>query len=89
MVSLNIKELKLERIRWLDAETWDNWQTHEDALRTTTQGKIEADAIGFMIAETDDRVILAGMINEQSVASIRSIPKCAIVWREELKGKRA
>ena len=76
---------RVERITWLDAETRDAWSEHDLAIAETTMSTIEADAVGWVIAETDDRVVLAGMMNPRSFASMKGIPKIAITKREVLR----
>jgi len=75
----------IELVTWLDAETRDSWRSHEDAVRDMTTGSMEAQAVGFLIAENDDRVVLSGLRTDETSASSVGIPKVAITARVVLR----
>lgn len=75
----------VEYITWLDAETRDAWASHKEAIHDSTSETMEAEAVGFLIAETEDRVVLAAMASPGSYAGMIGIPKIAITKRQVLK----
>lgn len=75
----------IERITWLDAETRDAWTVHKQAVVETTTETMEATAVGIVIAETRDRVVLAALSNPVSYGSMIGIPKVSITSRKVLK----
>lgn len=71
----------IEHIKWVDAETRDAWREHKEAVRDMTEDSMEAEAVGWVIAETEDRVILTGMRNTSMYALSIGIPRVAITER--------
>jgi hypothetical protein len=83
-------ELKPVRVSWLDSMTLDEggWLdvgdvTDEDAL---TASGIRHESVGYLVAESDDVVAIAGARNDGDgpnhntrVAGVILIPRCAII----------
>ena len=77
--------MSIEIVTWLDAETRDGWRDHGEAATDMSIDSLEAQAIGWVIAETPDRLVLTSMRNDRSYASSVGIPKVAITKREVLR----
>ena len=78
-------------VSWVDSEHHSDWDNLSEVLES--QGSLECLSAGFVIADNEDRIILATSIsadaeeNEEQVSAYITIPKRAILWVKELRPK--
>lgn len=84
------KGFKLVEILWLDSEQNAEWAKLEDVL--ADQGSLECKSVGYLVADKEDRVVLASSISadetyEEQVSHYITIPKASIQSIKELRKK--
>lgn len=88
MVKFNYKVVE---VLWEDSEHDADWNDLTKVLED--QGSLECRSAGFLIADKEDRIVLATSVsadaeeNEEQVSAYITIPKRAILWIKELKYK--
>lgn len=81
---------KIVEILWEDSEQAAAWEKLEDVLND--QGSLACKSVGYLIADKDDRVILASSMSsddeyEESVSHYITIPKSSILQMKDLRKK--
>jgi hypothetical protein len=82
---------KVAVVSWVDSEHHSDWDNLSEVLES--QGSLECLSAGFIIADKEDRIVLATSIsadadeNEEQVSAYITIPKRAILEVKELKYK--
>lgn len=81
---------KIIECSWQDSEHSADWGKLSDVLEE--QGTLECRSVGFLIADKEDRIILATSLSadeeyEDFVSSYITIPKLSILWTKELRKK--
>lgn len=73
--------MKVEWIQWLDSQGGGGWQSPADIRRCLT-----IESIGYLVGEDEHSVTLTTSVAQDSAAVIDpiTIPKCAIVERQEV-----
>lgn len=74
---------------WVDSEHNSDWSKLDDVLEEQS-GSLECRSVGYLIADKDDRIILATSISadestEESVSAYITIPRVAIISIRELR----
>ena len=82
---------KVVEVLWVDSEHNAEWDNLTEVLES--QGSLNCRSAGFLIADKEDRIILATSVsddaeeNEEQVSAYITIPKQAILWIKELRHK--
>lgn len=82
---------KVVDVSWVDSEHHSDWDNLSEVLEA--QGSLECRSTGFLIADKEDRIILATSVsadvpeNEEQISAYITIPKRAILWVKELRYK--
>lgn len=84
------KIFKIVEVVWADSEHFADWSKLSDVLED--QGSLDCKSVGYLIADKEDRMILATSISvdeiyEESVSAYLTIPKAAISSVKELRKK--
>lgn len=84
------KGFKTIEVIWLDSEQSADWAKLEDVL--ADQGSLECKSVGYLVADKEDRVILASSVTadttyEEHVSHYMVIPKASIQSIKELRKK--
>ena len=78
---------KLVQVLWIDSESSPDWTELKSVIQDDT---LECVSVGFLLADKEDRIILAaslGLGRDEIVASHVTIPKVAITEIHELRKK--
>lgn len=83
---------KIVDVCWEDSEHSADWSSLVTVLEEQENGTLECRSAGFLIADKEDRIILATSVlsdsdREQQVSAYITIPKRSILWVKELKYK--
>lgn len=84
---------KIIEVAWVDSEHESAWDTLSEVLEANESGSLECRSCGFLIADTEDRIILATSISlehqnaEEQISAYITIPKQSILWTKELRRK--
>lgn len=75
-------------VSWVDSEHNSDWSPLEAILED--QGSLECLSLGYLIADKEDRIILATSLTaaedyEPLVSAYITIPKVCIVWMKDLR----
>ena len=77
-------------VRWVDTAGRSGWESWTDG---TQEGVEEATSVGYLVAEHEDRVVLAQSItdNQERMADTLAIPRLAIRSMEPMRlvGRRS
>lgn len=81
---------KIVEILWVDSEHSADWSKLSDVLED--QGSLECKSVGYLIADKEDRMILATSLSsdetyEENVSAYLTIPRLAILSVKELRKK--
>lgn len=71
----------LVRIRWVDAQSVDGWESLEDVLSTEMA---VCETAGFLIGETEAAYFVANSVNGTDAACTMMIPKVCVVEKTDL-----
>lgn len=75
--------MKLVLIEWTDCHCEDMWTVEEDAVNLEP---ILVKSVGFLLKETDTKVVLSAMFTERDTLSmVQCIPRGSIVTMKELQ----
>lgn len=75
-------------VRWIDSMRTPDWRGTEDALAELHKpDHLDVESCGFLVGETDDRLMLALNRNPSTVGETIIIPKAAITARRELRAR--
>ena len=67
-------------VRWVDSGRSDGWESVEDSLKSTEDDSMLCESLGWLLAETDRYVLIAGSRKgDEEVLNALQIPKVAIV----------
>lgn len=69
---LNLTEAPVVRLTWIDAQADAGWEEPKVDLATCI-------TVGFLVAETDDGVCVAGTVSDHLCNNVISIPKSWII----------
>ena len=83
-------KFKIVEVLWLDSEHHSDWESLPSVLEEQETTSLECSSVGYLVAEKDDRIILATSftIEEESETQISyfiTIPRVAIVSQRELR----
>lgn len=81
-------QFKIIEVVWLDSDHNAEWARLEDVLED--QGGLECRSCGYLVADKDDRIIIATSMTadpdrEEHISYYMAIPKAAIVSQKELR----
>lgn len=81
---------KIVEVIWADSEQNAAWEKLEDVLND--QGSLNCKTLGYVVADTEDRIILASTASvddtyEDLISHYMTIPKSCIVSIKELRVK--
>lgn len=81
---------KIVEIIWVDSEHNAEWEKLEDVL--DDQASLECKSIGYLVADKEDRVILASTVfddpeREEHISYYITIPRASIVSVREYRKK--
>lgn len=87
--SKSFVKYKIVECIWLDSDHHGDWEKLSDVLEDQ-EGNLECRSVGYLIADKEDRIILATSITnddetEEQVSYYISIPKVAILSQKELR----
>lgn len=84
---VDIRKCPLVWVKWVDSHAFDGWKDAQEAVTKALSAKLTCESCGWLIEETDDRIVLACHrdIECEKVDSIWVIPKFAIVDRCEIQ----
>jgi hypothetical protein len=87
---MSATKFKIVEIIWLDSDHNAEWEKLEDVL--ADQGGLECRTCGYLVADKEDRVIVATSMTadperEEHISYYIAIPKIAIVSMKELRKK--
>jgi hypothetical protein len=71
-VAVNLTEAPVVRLTWIDAQADAGWEEPKVDLATCI-------TVGFLVAETDDGVCVAGTVSDHLCNNVISIPKSWII----------
>jgi hypothetical protein len=73
---------KMISVRWRDSTSWDNWRS----LPLDDSELIVIETVGYVIEETDDRVVVAHSgSSAKHCHGLSAIPKSTILNRRKIK----
>lgn len=81
---------KTVEVTWLDSEQNASWEKLSDVLED--QGTLDCKSVGYLIADKEDRIILASSMSsdeeyEEHISHYITIPRAAVVSIKELRKK--
>lgn len=90
MTQTKQKVFKIVEVLWLDSDHNGEWAKLEDVLED--QGGLECRSCGYLVADKEDRVIIATSMTadpdrEEHISYYMAIPKAAVVSLKELRKK--
>jgi hypothetical protein len=91
MTAQSLDRSRVVYVEWTDSSNTNGWQDSREVSELAT-GMHELDcwSVGFLIAETDDRVVISSSENPaRDAISPLAIPKCAITLMETIREREA
>jgi hypothetical protein len=81
--AVNLTEAPIVRLTWIDAQADAGWEEPKVDLATCI-------TVGFLVAETDDGICVAGTVSDHLCNNVISIPKSWIIDQQiEVKENEA
>ncbi len=84
---------KMVQVTWVDSEHESSWDNLSEVLEANETASLECLSCGFLVADKEDRVILATSISlanehaEEQISAYITIPRQAIIDIKELRKK--
>lgn len=76
----------MELVSWIDSMQTTGWRETSEALGELDRSDhLDVETVGFIVGETDGRLMLALNRNPSTVGNTIIIPKTAILSRRELR----
>lgn len=83
--------MEIVYVRWVDSHGWSTWNDARTRIKTGLEQNLMCETVGFLIAESDDRLVVASSISLDeettfdNLTDMEVIPRVAVLEMEVLR----